>query len=213
MYTLCNIFRGLDFTLRRKWHTGVEGANSKMRISQWLTSAVRAKPFVGARSTTTSLLCALLCYYACFFSVVRLVLITIGCTTTITTTELCFVFDCSGIADLRTICDHGSEKSGQCEDIIKIIVINPVSYLSFIALPCLLLCLCCPLFGRACKTAEIFDAGLTELFEDVDDSDKPENPIAMHISPDGEVWWVAGKEGMLKEVSNPVMGKTRRKWA
>ncbi|CAM9644170.1 unnamed protein product, partial [Ascophyllum nodosum] len=42
----------------------------------------------------------------------------------------------------------------------------------------------------------IFDADFTHLFPDLPDSDKPETTLAMHQSPDGTMYWLAGQEGM-----------------
>ena len=46
----------------------------------------------------------------------------------------------------------------------------------------------------------IFDADFTHLFPDLPDSDKPETTLAMHQSPDGTMYWLAGQEGMLLKV-------------
>lgn len=47
---------------------------------------------------------------------------------------------------------------------------------------------------------EIFEPGISELF-DLDSGSLPESSIAMHMSPDSNWWWVAGREGMMKEIS------------
>ena len=40
-----------------------------------------------------------------------------------------------------------------------------------------------------------------QLFPDLPDSDKPETILALHQSPDGTMYWIAGQEGMLLRVS------------
>ena len=46
----------------------------------------------------------------------------------------------------------------------------------------------------------IFDAGFTELFPDLPDSDLPGTPLAMHQSPDGTMHWISVQEGQLLRV-------------
>lgn len=33
-----------------------------------------------------------------------------------------------------------------------------------------------------------------------DDDDLPSNTIAMHMTPDGTKWWLAGQDGEIREV-------------
>ena len=46
----------------------------------------------------------------------------------------------------------------------------------------------------------IFDADFTLLFPDLPDSDMPGTALAMHQSPDGTMYWIAGQEGILLRV-------------
>ncbi|CAN0428975.1 unnamed protein product [Ascophyllum nodosum] len=48
------------------------------------------------------------------------------------------------------------------------------------------------------ESSGIFDAEFTNLFPDL--SNKPETTLAMHQSPDGAMYWIAGQEGILLRV-------------
>ena len=52
--------------------------------------------------------------------------------------------------------------------------------------------------ASACSSDGIFDAEFTKLFPDL--SNKPETTLAMHQSPDGAMYWIAGQEGILLRV-------------
>lgn len=50
-------------------------------------------------------------------------------------------------------------------------------------------------------TEDVFgNSSLTLLFPDVPKSDLPDTTLAMHESPDGSMYWVAGQEGILLRV-------------
>ncbi|CAM9654267.1 unnamed protein product, partial [Choristocarpus tenellus] len=45
-----------------------------------------------------------------------------------------------------------------------------------------------------------FETGMQKAFKSLPASSLPDNPIAMHMTPDGTKWWVAGQGGEIKEV-------------
>lgn len=52
------------------------------------------------------------------------------------------------------------------------------------------------------RVAEItFDStGLVKAFQNLDNDELPQDTIAMHMTPDGQHWWLAGQYGEIKEV-------------
>lgn len=52
------------------------------------------------------------------------------------------------------------------------------------------------------RVAEItFDStGLVKAFPNLNDNELPEDTIAMHMTPNGQHWWLAGQFGEIKEV-------------
>lgn len=44
-------------------------------------------------------------------------------------------------------------------------------------------------------------SGLVKAFPNLDDDDDlPNDTIAMHMTPDGTKWWLAGQDGEIREV-------------
>ena len=54
--------------------------------------------------------------------------------------------------------------------------------------------------ASACSSGGTFDVEFTKLFPDLSNNDKPEITLAMHQSPDGAMYWIAGQEGILLRV-------------
>lgn len=55
------------------------------------------------------------------------------------------------------------------------------------------------MFFTAC-TAAFSDTGVTAAFPDLPQDTLPTEPIAMHMTPDGSAWWIAGMAGYIKTV-------------
>ena len=51
----------------------------------------------------------------------------------------------------------------------------------------------------------MFNEEVTEVFPDLDDSDQPEATLALHQSPNGTMFWMAGQEGIILRVGAPVI--------
>lgn len=53
-------------------------------------------------------------------------------------------------------------------------------------------------FGKL--TANTGDDGVVAAFPNLPEASLPTEPMALHMSPDGTKWWIAGLEGIIKEV-------------
>lgn len=42
--------------------------------------------------------------------------------------------------------------------------------------------------------------GLVDAFPDLPDGDLPSNLICMHMTPDGDEWWLGGQDGHIMKV-------------